>query len=218
MLQFGHKGGEKMKGKKIILSCIILIILVLGVFFVYGKILKGKDINNSQELTAAQKVEIETFLSKMVGTSDKPYDNYFEIVNYSNEDYATLFRVVRMLLRDNKYQKNDSTYVFKFSDVKEYAKKYFMKSDFNYKDNNVQFIYDNDSDEYMSTLQFGIYDEASIDRKTAINNFQKLDNEIQVEYSVTSSNTYLGTSEINNYIISLVEDNNSFIIKSIDKK
>ena len=89
---------------------------------------------------------------------------------------------------------------------------------FNYKDDNIQFIYDNDSDEYTSTLQFGIYDEASIDRKTAINNFQKLNNEIQVEYSVISSNTYLGTSEINNYIISLVEDNNSFIIKSIDKK
>ena len=224
----------------IILSIIVVALLGICIYMLFIK--KGdkpvdnnggnnqqiNDNNDSFKNVNITKENLESFLSLMVGSGNYSYNNIYEVVTYSNEDYATFNRIIRMLFSQNKYEKKDMTYYFNLSDANELARKYFNKKNFNYDEENyehdksqaVNYVLNKTTNKYESSLSFGLFDEMITWQKLVVNSFKVENDSIVVDCSINGLD---GNNEINeeitkDYVIKLGYEDNSYIIKSISIK
>lgn len=204
--------GNSQKIKRIIV--ILLAVLLLVTAFAYGFMLGTKyaDKNNTikddnneivddeedkeNEVTeeTVTKEDIENFLLPLV--SGNP--NYNLLLPTNSDDYndeIIFISAIKYLLANNKYSKSNDNYLFKQSDIKDVAKKYLIKDNFDYIPASSQFTYDSSSKTFSSTLQFDIYGfNAVVTKKLA--NYNVDGNTINANYQVTIAYPHPETGEL----------------------
>ncbi len=229
------------KKKKNNTGLIILAIILLGAFSIGGFILgsryaskdnvtdkdnsespnKDDDTTNNDDNNTVKDVtkeDIEEFLSPMINES--PSYNLLFPTNSSEYNDKNVFQtIISYLLATNKYTKSNDNYVFKQSDIKDVAKKYFMKDNFDYITTNSQYKYDSSSKTFSSTLQFDIFGyDTSVTKE--VENFSVDGDKINVNYKVTVAyilpeNDVIGTGTTYSYAITLEKTDTDFNIKNV---
>ncbi len=234
-------GLDIVKSKKKNIGIIILAIILLGTLAIGGFVLGIKyankdniedkdnsesddDITNNGDNDAIKditKEDIEEFLSPLV--SGSPNYNLLLSANsseYTDENIFTI--IIQYLLANNKYTKSGDNYLFNQSDIKDVAKKYLIKDNFDYITTNSQFKYDSASKTFSSTLQFGVFGfDASVTK--SLENYSIDGNKISVDYKVIIASIQPETGEINtgttySYAITLEKIDNEFKITNVVNK
>ena len=169
--------------------------------------------DNSEEQALREKMKkAEDFLAPMVGYEQYPYNIFEEVTIRSNDEGATLNRIVKMLFAGNHYEKDGEKYCFRLEDLKDYAKKFFNQDDFYGNDN---YEYNPDTNQYESTLQFGLFDESFLSyEKPTVKSIHEEDGKTIVNVSVVSHEQNKGTLETA-YMVTLEENEDSFVIEKI---
>lgn len=205
------------KKKKNNIGIIVLVIILLGAFSIGGFILgsryankdnvtdkdnsestnKDDNTTNNDDNDAAKditKEDIEEFLAPLVSGSP----NYNLLLSTDSSDYndeIIFSSIIQYLLANNKYTKSGDYYLFSQSDIKDIAKKYLIKENFDYISTNSQFKYDSSSKIFSSTLQFGVFSfDVSVTKK--LENYSIDGNKINVNYKVTIAGIHPETGEI----------------------
>ncbi len=182
------------------------------------------DITNNGDNDAAKditKEDIEEFLSPLV--SGNP--NYNLLLPADSDEYTdeNIFSsIIQYLLANNKYTKSGDNYLFSQSDIKDVAKKYLIKDNFDYITTNNQFKYDTASKTFSSTLQFGVFGfDASVTK--SLENYSVDGNKINANYKVTIAAIQPETGEIStgttySYAITLEKIDNELKITNVVNK
>lgn len=231
------------KGKNIVIGILIGIIvcLVIALIFIsYNKfVVKNKvntDSNNNTTENSNQaqtqtksifdgvnvtKESLENFLSLMVGYEKWPYDNIGEVASpsLSKGNHATFERIIRILIVTNKYEKINDNYYFKLDDVNDIARKYFNKKNFNYDaTEGLNYVFNKETNKYESMLAYGLFEDGPISyEKPMIKDFQIANDIINVQLVVITNYGVDNIKVENNYVITLGYEDNSYVIKSIEK-
>ena len=190
---------SSIKTKRILL--ILLIVLLLTTALAYGFMLGTKysdktnttnedeseivDDDNDVVETSVTKIEIANFLSLAI--NGDPHYDLLLVDEENNSDEITFSKLIKFLVANNIYTKEDDIYIFNQNDIKEVARKYLIKDNFDYITTNSQFTYDSSSKTFSSTLQFGLFEGyyAFVDKK--VEDYSIDGKEINVNYKVTES-------------------------------
>lgn len=195
--------------------CLLFALMLTGC--VNHAVNETADINVTKE-------SLEDFLALMVGYEEAPYNNLQDITNeyIPHDDSFVFWGVIKMLLLSDKYEKINDLFCFDPDDVTDYARKYFNVDDFQYGDfdSGVAMIFNEETNRYESELNFGIFDEGPMTYfRPVVDQYTVDGDEIKAECSVvtdTSSEDGRITTDV--YLITLGYENDSYIIRSVEKK
>ncbi len=137
---------------------------------------------NEETETPITKEEIESFLSLSV--NGKPYYNLFELINNGDIDDSIFINTIRYLIVNDRYTKSNDNYVFKQSDVKEVARKYLMKDNFDYIPTYETFVYNSENQTFSVNFQGGPFGSDFTVAKE-IQDYIVNGNKINVNYNIT---------------------------------
>ena len=99
------------------------------------------------------------------------------------QDEDAFYMIMQYLYANNIYTKTNDEYIFRQSDVMEYAKKYALKDNFDYISKNPNFRYDSINKTFISKLQFNILGaNATLLKSTDI--YEKTETTASVIYEV----------------------------------
>ena len=233
---------EKNNTKKYIFIIVLLliVILALGGYIVYDKVVKNEKIpvtnekenKDKKESVTEQKnnitkEEVNSFLKGMALNSGNVtlflFNNLDDSEYLSNTDEHVFFNSISYLVFSNKYVKNGDLYVFNEGDIRDLARIYYMKDNFQYITTDSNFVYDSANKTFSSKLDFGLsYIGPNIIERTAdITQFDVVDGEAQLVYNVKTvkdssmfANPDDAVSDLN-YKINIVKIDGELRIKSI---
>lgn len=140
------------------------------------------DVENDETETPITKIEIENFLSLSVNGS--PYYNLFELINNGNIDDSIFINTIKYLIVNDKYTKSGDTYIFNQSDIKEVARKYLMKDNFDYIPTYEIFVYNSSNQTFSVNFQASIFGSDFTVAKE-IQDYIVNGNKINVNYNIT---------------------------------
>lgn len=141
----------------LVIIIIFLTLIIIGLISLLVLTLlniKEKPFEKEESVDKIVNGNVMSFLNTTTSISGDPYYNILDAVDKSDED--VFYLVIQYLYAHNMYTKSDDEYIFKQSDVIEYAKKYALKDNFNYISINPNFRYDSINKTFISKLQFNV--------------------------------------------------------------
>lgn len=126
------------------------------------------------------KEEAEKFLNELVP------DNYFQDLLFEKDEKRTFYHCVQYLAFKNKYTKNEYTYTFKESDIKEAARKYFESENFDYSIDGLEVTYDESNKTVNVVAIFGLINDngPTFTKEKSIKDFKYENGVAEVNYYV----------------------------------
>lgn len=238
--EIDEKGIEAKKVIKwyvVVIVCLSLIVLGLGGYIVYDKLGSKEEVNDKNEVLdittdekdkaiadgnigdVITKEEAEAFLNDLVPT-DMPID--LLIANTDEEIFTTS---IQYLVLNKKDTKDGDFFVFKNSDIKDLAYKYYMRDNYDYITKDDRFVYDSSSQTYKSELNWGLFGTFIPFEKTReitdfnySNNIATFNYCVKLIYDPKEHPDPENNIETTNYAIKLVKQNGVLRIYEISKQ
>ena len=174
-----------------------------------------EDFNEDYDKTAIiTKEEAEEFLNALCSEKVSPD----LLISKTDEDI--FLNSLRYLSINDKFNKDGDQFIITRKDIKDLARKYYMKSNYDYISDDKSFTYDDSSQIYRSGLRFDLFSPGpSFEKTRSITAFKCESGVATLTYNVYLKYLDQATpSEINtDYIIKLYKVNGELRIKGISK-
>lgn len=165
------------------------------------------------------KEEAEAFLNDLVPTN-VPLDL---LIAETDEDI--FFTSIRYLILNKKDTKDGERFVFKNSDIKDLAYKYYMRDNYDFITKDDRFVYDSSNQTYSSALDWGLFGTFIPFEKTReitdfnySNNIATFNYCVKLIYDPKEHPDPENNIETTNYAIKLVKQNGVLRIYEISKR
>lgn len=165
------------------------------------------------------KEEAEAFLNDLVPTN-VPLDL---LIAETDEDI--FFTSIRYLILNKKDTKDGERFVFKNSDIKDLAYKYYMRDNYDFITKDDRFVYDSSNQTYSSALDWGLFGTFIPFEKTReitgfnySNNIATFNYCVKLIYDPKEHPDPENNIETTNYAIKLVKQNGVLRIYEISKQ
>lgn len=213
---------KKNTGLLVLVVISILLVLCLGGYVVYDKVIvkeNPKQViedpkqNIDDVKPIITKEEAATFLNELVD------DSVSDDLLISNSDEEVFINSIKYLVLKEKYTKENDKFIFSLLDIKNLARKYYMKDNFEYINNDSKFVYDSSNQTIYSELNFGLFGIGPSIKKTKSIvdfNYDKDIDTATLTYNVkVAYDEVLADPEDRTYNIKLIKVNEELRIKEI---
>ena len=197
--------------------CFVFLLIIIGlvIYILNDKKIINLSNKNEKSSSVITLKESKKFLNELVSSSVS--DDL--LISNSNEDI--FINCIKHLVLKKQYIKNDY-YIFKQEDIKDLARKYYMKDNYEYISTDGNFEYDSYAKTYSSGLEFGLFSSGPTFKKTRkVKDFYygsgvaKLTYQVKIVYDKSQFENANDNVSVNSYHIKLIKKGGELRIKSI---